>query len=126
MKCINKKNITNFMNYYHNFHDSNILNINYIIKESKIEIILNVCWSGIPVLNEDKTYQTNGVVLKMIFYDILQYNNREMVIDNKINKAFLKYIKLNDREVLCFADSVDKPSFYVVCDRIEYEEIEEE
>lgn len=126
MKNINKKNITNFMNYYHNFHDSNILNINYIIKESKIEIILNVCWSGIPVLNEDKTYQTNGVVLKMIFYDILQYNNREMVIDNKINKAFLKYIKLNDREVLCFADSVDKPSFYVVCDRIEYEEIEEE
>lgn len=126
MKSINKKNIINFMNYYHNFHDSNILNINYIIKESKIEIILNVCWSGIPVLNEDKTYQTNGVVLKMIFYDILQYNNREMVIDNKINKAFLKYIKLNDREVLCFADSVDKPSFYVVCDRIEYEEIEEE
>ena len=126
MKNINKKNIINFMNYYHNFHDSNILNINYIIKESKIEIILNVCWSGIPVLNEDKTYQTNGVVLKMIFYDILQYNNREMVIDNKINKAFLKYIKLNDREVLCFADSVDKPSFYVVCDRIEYEEIEEE
>lgn len=126
MKSINKKNIINFMNYYHNFHDSNILNINYIIKESKIEIILNVCWSGIPVLNEDKTYQTNGVVLRMIFYDILQYNNREMVIDNKINKAFLKYIKLNDREVLCFADSVDKPSFYVVCDRIEYEEIEEE
>lgn len=126
MKSINKKNIINFMNYYHNFHDSSILNINYIIKESKIEIILNVCWSGIPVLNEDKTYQTNGVVLKMIFYDILQYNNREMVIDNKINKAFLKYIKLNDREVLCFADSVDKPSFYVVCDRIEYEEIEEE
>ena len=126
MKNINKKNIINFMNYYHNFHDSNILNINYIIKESKIEIILNVCRSGIPVLNEDKTYQTNGVVLKMIFYDILQYNNREMVIDNKINKAFLKYIKLNDREVLCFADSVDKPSFYVVCDRIEYEEIEEE
>lgn len=126
MKSINKKNIINFMNYYHNFHDSNILNINYIIKESKIEIILNVCWSGIPVLNEDKTYQTNGVVLKMIFYDILQYNNREMVIDNKINKAFLKYIKLNDREVLCFADSVDKPSFYVVCDIIEYEEIEEE
>lgn len=126
MKNINKKNIINFMNYYHNFHDSNILNINYIIKESRIEIILNVCWSGIPVLNEDKTYQTNGVVLKMIFYDILQYNNREMVIDNKINKAFLKYIKLNDREVLCFADSVDKPSFYVVCDRIEYEEIEEE
>ena len=126
MKSKNKKNIINFMNYYHNFHDSNILNINYIIKESKIEIILNVCWSGIPVLNEDKTYQTNGVVLKMIFYDILQYNNREMVIDNKINKAFLKYIKLNDREVLCFADSVDKPSFYVVCDRIEYEEIEEE
>ena len=126
MKSINKKNIINFMNYYHNFHDSNILNINYIIKESKIEIILNVCWSGIPVLNEDKTYQTNGVVLRMIFYDILQYNKREMVIDNKINKAFLKYIKLNDREVLCFADSVDKPSFYVFCDRIEYEEIEEE
>ena len=124
MKSINKKNIINFMNYYHNFHDSSILNINYIIKESKIEIILNVCWSGIPVLNEDKTYQTNGVVLRMIFYDILQYNNRE--ISKMINKAYLRYIKFDDREMLCFADSVDKPLFYVVCDRIEYEEIEEE
>lgn len=124
MKGISRKNITNFMNYYHNFHDSNIININYFVKDTRIEIVLDVCWSGIPVLNEDKTYQTNRVMLKMIFYDVVQYNNREMNFNKMINKVFLKYIKFNDREMLCFADSSSEPLFYVVCDRIEYEEIE--
>ena len=124
MKEINRKNISNFMNYYHNFHDSNIININYIVKDTRIEIVLDVCWSGIPVLNEDKTYQTNSVMLKIIFYDIVQYNNREMFFNKNINKAFLKYIKFNDKEMLCFADSSLEPLFYVVCDRIEYEEID--
>jgi len=124
MKDINRKNLTNFMNYYHNFHDSNIININYFVKDARIEIILDVCWSGIPILNEDKTYQTNRVMLKMIFYDIVQYNNREVNLNNIINKAFLRYIKFNDREMLCFADSSLEPLFYVVCDRIGYEEIE--
>ena len=124
MKEINRKNISNFMNYYHNFHDSNIININYFVKDTRIEIVLDVCWSGIPVLNEDKTYQTNSVMLKIIFYDIVQYNNREMFFNKNINKAFLKYIKFNDKEMLCFADSSLEPLFYVVCDRIEYEEID--
>lgn len=122
MKCINKKNITNFMSYYHNFHDSNILNVNYHVNKNIIEILLDVFWSGIPSLNDDRTYQTNRVMIKMIFYDVLQYNNRE--ISKMINKAYLRYIKFDDREMLCFADSVDKPLFYVVCDRIEYEEVE--
>lgn len=123
MRCINNKNIANFMNYYHSFHDSDIININYRVKDARIEILLDVCWSGIPMLNEDKTYQTNRVMIKMIFYDVLQYNNKEMFLSNNINKAFLKYIKFDDKEMLCFADSVDKPSFYVVCDKIEYEEV---
>ena len=121
MKSINKRNIGNFMNYYHNFHDSNIISISYNIKDARIVAIINVCWSGIPMLNEDKTYHTNEVMIKMVFHNVLQYNNREM--NNGINKAYLKYIKFNDREMLCFADSVDKPLFYVVCDTIEYEEV---
>ena len=124
MKEINKKNIANFMNFYHNFHDSKIINVNYFVNDCRIEIVLDVCWSGIPVLNEDKTYQTNRVMLKMIFYDIVQYNNREMSMNNIINKGFLKYIKFNDSEMLCYADSSLEPLFYVVCDRIEYEELE--
>ena len=60
MKKLSKDNIDKFLKYYHNFHDSYIVNIYYDIVNSRIEILLDVVWSGKPVL-KGKTYE--------IYYD---------------------------------------------------------
>ncbi len=58
MNKINKNNLSEFMRYYHDFHDSYIIDIHYDILSSKIECILDVCWSGKPIL-KGNSYETN-------------------------------------------------------------------
>ena len=55
MKKITQENLNEFVKYYHEFHDSYITNINYDIFKSKIELLIDVCWSGKPILKENKT-----------------------------------------------------------------------
>ena len=55
MNLITKNNILSFLEHYHQFHDSNIANINYDIINLQIEIFINVFWSGIPLQKNNGT-----------------------------------------------------------------------
>lgn len=125
MNKITKDNLDEFINYYHEFHDSYITNVNYDISKSQIELLINVRWAGKPILKEDKTYQTNKVKMRMILNNIEQCNNKEMFSWDYINEIFIKYIKLNNNEFICFASDEQEPLIYIVCESVEYEEIKE-
>ena len=125
MKKITKDNLDEFINYYHEFHDSYITNVNYDISKSQIELLINVRWAGKPILREDKTYQTNKIKMRMILNNIEQCNNKEMFSWDYINEIFIKYIKLNNNEFICFASDEQEPLIYIVCESVEYEEIKE-
>ena len=123
MNKITKENLDTFMDYYHGFHDSYITNIHYDIYKSQMVIIIDVFWAGKPIIKEDGTYDMSKTKLKMILNGIEKVNNREIFSWDYINEAFLQYITLNNKELICFASDENDPSFYVVCDSIEYEEI---
>lgn len=125
MNKITKDNLDEFINYYHEFHDSYITNVNYDISKSQIELLINVRWAGKPILREDKTYQTNRIKMRMILNNIEQCNNKEMFSWDYINEIFIKYIKLNNNEFICFASDEQEPLIYIVCESVEYEEIKE-
>ena len=42
-----------------------------------------------------------------------------------INKVFIKYIKLDNKEFICFASDEQDPVIYIVCESIKYEEIKD-
>lgn len=123
MILITKDNLSSFIEYYHGFHDSHITNINYDIMLSKIELFIDVYWSGKPILKEDRTYETNKTKMKMIFNGVEQCNNKEMFSWDYISDAFIKYIKIRNKEFICFASDENDPLVYIVCDNIEYEEL---
>ena len=123
MNKITKNNIEEFINYYHYFHDSNINNVNYDILNSKIEIYIDVFWSGEPLIKEGVYYETNKTKIKIILSGIEQCNIKEIYSINNIEEAYLKYIKLNNKEFICFASDFENPLFYIVCDNMGYEEI---
>lgn len=123
MILITKDNLSSFIEYYHGFHDSYITNINYDIKLSKIELFIDVYWSGTPILKEDGTYETNKTKMKMLFSGVEQCNNSEIFSWDYINNAFIKYIKVKNKEFICFASDEEEPLVYIVCDNIKYEEL---
>lgn len=125
MNKITKNNLDEFVKYYHGFHDSYITNINYDISKSEIELLINVYWSGEPVLKEDKTYDTNKTKMRMILNGVERYNTKEIFSWDFIYDAFIKYIKIDNKEFICFASNEQEPLIYIVCDSIEYEEIKE-
>ncbi len=125
MILITKDNLLSFIDYYHSFHDSYITNINYNIKLSQIEIIIDVYWSGKPKLKEDMTYETNKTKIKMVFNDVKQCNNKEIFLWDYIRKAFMKYIKIKNEEFICFASDEKEPLIYIVCGNIEYDELKD-
>ena len=125
MILITKDNLPLFMEYYHYFPDSYITNVNYNIELSQIEIFMDVCWSGQPILKENGSYETNKTKIRMLFNDVKIYNNKEIFSWEYINKAFIKYIKFENEEIICFASDEKEPFVYIVCDKIEYEELKE-
>lgn len=120
---ITKNNLDKFNEYYHSFHDSYITNINYDIIESKIELFINVCWSGEPNKKNNGTYETNKTKINIIFNNIKQFSNKEIFSWDYINAAFIQYIILDEKEYICFADDKREPLIYIVCESIEYNEI---
>ena len=123
MILITKENLSSFIEYYHNFHDSYITNISYDIKLSKIELLINVGWSGKPTLKENKYYETNKTKLKIIFNNVEQYFNKNIFSDNYISDAFIKYINIKNKDYICFASDEIEPLIYIVCNNMEYEEL---
>lgn len=123
MKKITKDKIDEFAKYYHDFHDSYITNINYDINNSKVELLIDACWSGVPILKEDNTYETNKTKMKINFNDVKIFNCKEIFSWEYIHKSLIQYIKNEDQELICFANSKEDPTLYIVCNSIEYEEI---
>lgn len=122
MILITKDNLQSFIEYYHSFHDSYITHINYDINNSQIEIFLDIRWSGKPIIKDDKTYETNKTKMKIVFNDIYQFKNKEIFSWDYINKAFIKYIKIENKEYICFATNKEEPLLFIVCKSMEYEE----
>lgn len=123
MILITKDNLSSFIEYYHGFHDSYITNINYDIRHSQIELFIDVYWSGEPILKEDRTYETNKTKMKIVFNGVEQCNNKEIFSWDYISEAFIQYIKIKNKEFICFASDEKEPLVYIVCDNIEYEEL---
>lgn len=121
MKDINKNNLDSFMKYYQNFHDSVITSIEYDILNSKIILYINVFWSGKPSLKKDGSLETNKLNMKIVFDDIYECNNKELYSWDSIYDAYLKFIKLNNTEYICFADSKENPNIYIVANKMFYE-----
>ena len=123
MEKLNKGNLANFIGFYHAFHDSVITNINYDVNKDKIELLVNVCWTGEATLKEDGYYETNSKKMKMIFSNIIEYKCSEICSWDFIYEIYLEYVMLDGKEYICFASDEKDPFIYIVCDSIEYEEI---
>ena len=80
MKRINKDNLIEFINHYHGLHDSYVTNMNYNIMEEKIEMYIDVCWSGEPKLKDDGYYKTNKTKLKILFKKVCKFNIKEFFL----------------------------------------------
>ena len=122
MKKISKDNLNDFLEYYHSFHDSNIIGVNYDILNEKIQLLIDAFWCGEPILKNNK-YETNKARLKLVFYNVIECNNKEIFSWDFMKEAYIKYIKLHNKEYLCFASDKEDPCIYIICDSIEYEEI---
>ncbi len=122
MTTITKNNLSIFLKNYHNLHDSYITNINYDIKNSKIELYIDVAWSFDPTLRSDGTYETNKTKLLVILDNIETYSIKEIFKWDYIDNIYIKYIKFNNNEFICLADNKDDPLIYIVCHSMKYEE----
>ena len=120
---LSKSNLNKFLEYYHSFHDSYITSINYLINDNKIELYIDVCWSGTPILKEDETYETNKTKLKLIFNEIKEINCKEIFSWDYIDKAYINNIKINGKDYICFANNKENPIIYIINNNIEYSEI---
>lgn len=123
MKKLTKNNLNNFLEYYHNLHDSSIKEINYDIEKLQIEIVINVFWSGKPKLKNDGTYETNKTKLKMQFIDVEKYMCKELFVSDSFTNIYLKFIYFNNHEYICFANEENDPLFYIISNEVSYEEI---
>lgn len=122
MKKDDRFNLDKFLDYYHELHDSYITNINYDINELRMEILIDVCLFGKPILNDDNTYQTNKTKIKMIFSKKKYCNINEIFSWDYIDKVFIRYVEIDNVEYLCFATHDKEPLLYIVCNSIHYEE----
>lgn len=123
MEKITKENLTEFMDYYHQLHDSYIEEIHYNVYKSRIELLIDVCWSGVPKLKEDKTYETNKTKLKLILNNIKKYSFKDLFSYDYINEACIKFINMDNNEYICFATDENEPLIYIVCESIEYQKM---
>ncbi len=124
MNKITKNNLNEFMESYYYFHDSYIKDIKFELEKDKIDILIDVFWSFEPILNEDNSIETNRTKMKITFNGIKEYRDDDRFSDY-IDEAIIKYIKMDNKEYMYFASDEMEPSFSVICDNMEYEEIKE-
>jgi len=122
MILITKDSLPTFNEYYHNFHDSYITNINYDFKHSQIELFIDVYWTGKPILKQNGVLENNKTKMKIVCNGIMQYNFKE-VFSDYIDTAIVKYINIGNKKYICFASDEIEPLVYIICDNIEYEEL---
>lgn len=122
MKEINEDNLNEFLNLYHYLHDSNILNINYDIKEATLEMIIKVFWKGEVKLREDNTYETVNIKLTLLFHDVEKLKVYELFSYDYINDVNIEYVSIDNKKYIKFEDA-DNLDFLVVSEKLEYEEV---
>ena len=122
MNIITKANIISFMENYHYFHDSIITSINYDIKKAQIEVKIDVFWSG-ETTKSKEGLETNKTRIRMVFNEVEECNNKELFLWDYIDNAYMKYLEIRDKELICFASDENDPMVYIVCESIEYEEL---
>ena len=123
MKELTKENLSDFLTYYHKLHDSYITSVNYDINSSKIELLIDVCWSGEAILKEDNTYETNKTKIRIFFNKIEKFNCSEIFSWDYIDSIIIKYIDIENKEYITFSNNEIEPFIYIVCEKIQYEEI---
>ncbi len=122
MKTINASNIDDFLEYYHNFHDATIKSAIYDCSKAQAKIVIKTFWVGENAINNEKLVPKNKLV-KIVFNNVEKINIREIFSWDYIMEVYFKYITLNKKEYMCFADNDTNPKFYCVCESMEYDEI---
>jgi hypothetical protein len=117
LKEISKDNIEKYLNKYNFLHDGLITNINYDVLKSEIEVIIDAYYS------EEQGIKDNKIRIRMVFGNVERCNSKELFSWDFINEAYFKYIKIENKEFICFSDNEDNPSVYIVCDSVKYEEL---
>ena len=123
MKELEKENINYFVEYYHYLHDSFITHIYYDINKSQIQLSIDVYWAGNNQIKNDTTYVMNKEKLKIFFNSVKEYKCQNISPSDYIDHVYIKSIKIEDREYMCFANEVETPYIYIICDNIQYEKI---
>lgn len=123
MNEVTKENIKEFLTFYHAFHDAIIKNVNFNIIGDSVEIILHIIWAGDTELDEDNKFKTVDKNIKLIFSDINDLSIKHFDQFNYISEVYLKFINYKSEECICFADELNKPTIYVVSNKLSYEEI---
>lgn len=128
METINKNNINDFINYYHNFHNCNILDIKYDIEKSIVELVVDVWEQEKSILKKDNIYETKKTKLRMVFNDIKDFSENNPYCSNYIDSTLLKYFKMHGDDLIVFSlyseDPDEDPILYIVAKNIKYEEID--
>ena len=95
----------------------------YNIFDSKIEMLIDVAWSGKRFVREDGTTDTNKTKLRLVFNDVQQCDIKELYSWDFIMNCYLNYVTFEEDEYICFANDEKDPMIYIVCEDIDYEEI---
>ena len=122
MKKINKDNLLQFLNYYHRFHDSYITTINYDVSNANIELFVDVQWTGEPTKKFDGYFETNKTKMMIQFIGVKKFKCKEFFQWDYFNEVYLDYIKLENKELICFSNDKNDSFIYIVCDNIKYKE----
>lgn len=122
MTELTKENLDEFIFYYHGFHDSYIKEIKYNIEKKQIQFQIDVCWSGKASLKEDGYYETNPTKMKMICDGIETFKCIDFSSLDYISSADIKFIEVENRHLICFADYSDETSISFKCEKNYYED----
>ena len=123
MEELKKKNFQDFITNYNSLHDSRVLNINYNIEKSEIELLIKTLWTGDIVLTLDGTYKKSTTKIRLLFKDIVLCNFKELKSKYLIKEIVMDRIKIDKSYYSCFKSSKLNPLIYIVAKHIYYEEI---
>lgn len=117
---ITKENLREFLNLYHYLHDSNIINVNYNIKEAKVEMMIKVFWKGEPKLKDDGYYEDSKVLLKLTFLEVEKMKVYELFSYDYIDDIDISYVTIENKEYIKFEDKDN--DILVIAEALSYEE----
>lgn len=112
METLTEQNLSYFLEKYHNLHDGFIDNINFFVKDAKIEFFI-------------KAFRNNWekVQLKIIFNNVKQYKIKDLFSWDYIYCVEIKFVKLNDKVYISFKNDKENVFIDILCEKINIEEI---